>query len=358
MPSSDAGPAARRIRRDLLRWFRAEDRRLPWRGTRDPYRVWISEVMLQQTTVEAVRRRYDAFLRRFPDVRTLALAREESVLAAWSGLGYYARARNLRRAAREIVSRHGGTIPGDPDALRRLPGFGPYTAAAVCAIAFDRRLPAAEANVTRIVARLFALPGSPATARHRREVLARVEEILPDSGAGDATSAFMDLGQGICTPRRPACGICPLSGDCAALRLGLPEAFPRRTGKPAPRRVAVAALFVERAGRALLVRGGKGLLGGLWQFPSGALEAGGRRQARIRLAGRARALGLTRERAPLATVRHVVVNRRLEIEVFRGKAPGGVPALPADARWFAPRELARAAIPTLTRKIARSVGFL
>ena len=316
--------------------------------------------MLQQTTVETVRRRYERFLRRFPDVAALARAREDSVLAAWSGLGYYTRARNLRLAAREIVRRHGGEIPRDAAILERLPGLGPYTAAAVAAIAFDRRVPAAEANVTRIVSRLFALPGAGGTAAHRDEVLDRVERLLPRVGSGDLTSAFMDLGQRLCRPRRPLCARCPLESDCEARRLERPEEFPQRPPRPPERRVSVAALFAERRGKALLVRRPDGLLARLWRFPSGALDGGDPSAARRRLTREAARLGWRREPAPVATVRHVLVGRKLEIEVFRGR-PAGRPGLRGgreEARWFAPRELARAAIPTLTRKIARSVGFL
>ena len=167
--------------------------------------------MLQQTTVEAVRRRYDAFLARFPSLPSLARAREDSVLAAWSGLGYYARARNLRRAAREILRRHGGDFPRDPRVLRGLPGFGEYTAAAVASLAFGVRAPAADANVTRVLSRLFALDGLAGSPPHRSRVLAEVERLLAQGRPGDLTAALMDLGQIVCTPRRPACPRCPVA---------------------------------------------------------------------------------------------------------------------------------------------------
>ncbi|MGH9369852.1 MAG: A/G-specific adenine glycosylase, partial [Thermoanaerobaculia bacterium] len=234
------------LRRRLLAWYGREKRRLPWRGTRDPYRIWVSEVMLQQTTVEAVRRRYHRFLARFPDLPSLARAREDSVLAAWSGLGYYARAKNLRRAAREILERHGGIFPRDPRTLGRLPGLGEYTAAAVASLAFGERLPAADANVTRVVSRLAAIPGTAGSRRNREAVLAFVGRLLPRRRPGDLTSALMDLGQGVCTPRRPACLRCPLASVCEARRRGDPEAYPRRRPTPAPVRMALAAVLVER----------------------------------------------------------------------------------------------------------------
>ncbi|MGE5275867.1 MAG: A/G-specific adenine glycosylase [Acidobacteriota bacterium] len=347
------------LRRRLLAWYDREKRRLPWRGTRDPYRIWVSEIMLQQTTVEAVRRRYPAFLARFPNVASLARAREDSVLAAWSGLGYYARARNLKRAAREILRRHAGSLPREPEALRRLPGFGEYTAAAVASLAYGVRAPAADANVTRVVSRLHAIPGRADSRRHRSEVLERVGRMLVSGRPGDLTAALMDLGQGICTPRRPACERCPVESACEGRRQGNPEAYPGRRPKPEPVRMAVAAAFFERDGRALLLRRRGGFLDGLWEFPSGPATGPSRRAARAGLTRTLSALGLSRDPEPVASVRHTVVNRRLEIEVFRARAskPPLVESDPA-ARWFSSRQLARAAIPTLTRKIARSVGFL
>ncbi len=347
------------LRSKLLTWFDREKRELPWRGTADPYRIWVSEVMLQQTTVEAVRRRYQPFLRRFPDLASLARAREDSVLAAWSGLGYYARARNLRRAARDILRDHGGVFPREPEALRRLPGFGEYTAAAVASLAFGLRAPAADANVTRVVARLFAIRGLAGSQRHRQAVLERVERLLPIARPGDLTAALMDLGQGICTAKRPACRRCPVASACAARRRGNPEAFPERRPRPTPVRVAVAAAFVERGGRALLLRRRNGFLDGMWEFPCGPASSGDSLAARARLTRTLSALGLSRDPEPVAAVRHSVVNRRLEIEVFRGRGAGRrtLAQTPA-ARWFSAHELARAAIPTLTRKIAHAVGFL
>ena len=314
--------------------------------------------MLQQTTVEAVRRRYAGFLGRFPDVASLARAHEDAVLAAWSGLGYYARARNLRKAAREIVRRHGGSLPEDPADLRRLPGFGEYMASAVSAIAFGRREPAADANVTRVVARLFALPGKAGTARHRAAVLARVSEILPADRPGQTTAALMDLGQAICTPRRPECARCPVAEDCAARRRGRPEAYPSRPKRPRAVLIPVAAAVLEREGRALLLRRRGGFLAGMWEFPCGPARAGSPRAARARLSLAIAPWGLARGTDPAALVRHTVVNRRLEIEVFRAKGSPRRPEGAPPMRWFTPAELDRAAIPTLTRKIARSIGFL
>lgn len=348
------------IRGKLLTWFRAQRRQLPWRGTRDPYRIWVSEVMLQQTTVRAVERRYDAFLRRFPDLATLARAREESVLAAWSGLGYYARARNLWRAAGQVMREHRGAIPRDPETLRRLPGVGEYMAAAVASLAFGAQVPAAEANVTRVIARLRALRAPAGSVRLRRAVLEAAARLLPRREAGRLLAAVMDLGQTICTPRRPDCPRCPLRENCAGFFSGDPEKFPARRPKPPARKVALAAAYVARDGRALLERRSEKLLEGLWEFPSAA--GGSASLALRRLRERLRKAGIELDSSrPVARAAHTVVNRRLAIEVFRTSVhPSRTPRRKPEEtwRWFRPSELSRAAIPTLTRKIGLAAGFL
>jgi A/G-specific adenine glycosylase len=340
------------LRTDLLDWFDREKRDLPWRGTLDPYRIWISEVMLQQTTVSAVRKRYDRFLRRFPDVGTLSRATEDEVLAAWSGLGYYARARNLRLAARSLVGEHRGEIPRDPASLERLPGFGAYMASAVASLAFGARIPAAEANVDRVLARVFALPGVAGSGDLRGRVLARAATLLPARRPGDLTAALMDLGQTICMPRHPICSACPIASHCAARRRGDPERFPGRRAKPRPVRVSLAAAVAEKSGRVLLVRRRSTWLDGLWEFPSA--EGASVPTARRRLARRIGELGLELDSGtPVGIARHSVVNRRIEISIFRARYASHDPApITAGTRWFLPRELDGAAVPTLTRKIA------
>jgi A/G-specific adenine glycosylase len=340
------------VRNELLAWFESEKRSLPWRGSADAYRIWVSEVMLQQTTVRAVLRRFDGFVRRFPNVASLAKATEDDVLAAWSGLGYYARARNLRKAAREIVERHRGEIPPEPAELRRLPGFGEYMSSAVASLAFGARLPAADANVERVLSRLFGIHGTAGSALLRRRVLDVARALLPADRPGDATAALMDLGQTVCKPRRPECPICPVAAGCHARRTGPPEAFPRRARRPPTVRLSLAAAIAERNGRVLLVRRRASWLDGLWEFPSAVdpLPDGARRALDREL--RRLGFALTRS-APVGRARHTVVNRRLEIDVFRA-ASGGARAVATDRerRWFRREELDSAAVPTLTRKIA------
>ncbi|MBS0285238.1 MAG: A/G-specific adenine glycosylase, partial [Proteobacteria bacterium] len=251
----------------MLRWYDAHRRDLPWRarpGERaDPYRVWLSEVMLQQTTVATVGPRFAAWVARWPDIAGLAAADEAEVMAAWAGLGYYARARNLVKAARAVADEHGGRLPDTEAALRALPGLGDYTAAAVAAIAFGRRAVVVDANVERVVARRFMAAGKAA-------VRAAAETITPDERAGDFAQAMMDLGATVCTPRNARCMLCPLAVDCAARKEGVQESYP---GKPArkarPQRYGTI-FWLERGGEVLLVRRpARGLLGGMRALPTG-----------------------------------------------------------------------------------------
>jgi A/G-specific adenine glycosylase len=351
----------RSLRRRLLTWYRREKRVLPWRGTRDPYQIWVSEVMLQQTTVAAVRDRYAAFLRRFPDVFSLARAKEETVLAAWSGLGYYARARNLHRAARRIVREHGGRIPQEPERLASLPGFGSYMAAAVPCLAYGVRVPAAEANVTRVLSRLFLLRGRPEERRHRDAVLARAETLLPHRRPGELLAAWMDLGQILCTPRRPRCPECPLERFCLARRRGDPEGHPQKRARPRIQRLHLAAAVLTRGDRALLVRRKSSWLAGLWEFPTREGRSPG--EALRRLKDALRCLGLRLEDAkPVAQTRHTIVRRQLVIEVYRvSPSPrrfSGLASQDLGLRWIRPQQFSQAAIPTLTRKVASAAGLL
>ena len=348
----------REIRDILLGWFNAQKRELPWRGSNDPYRIWVSEVMLQQTTVGAVRGRYEAFLDRFPDVRALAAAPRESVLAEWSGLGYYARARNLHAAAEIVAGEHGGRLPKDPAALRSLPGFGEYMSAAVAALAYGVRAPAADANVDRVVSRLFAIGGLAGSREHRKAVLDATDRLLPDERPGDLIAAFMDLGQTICTPRTPACVLCPLLSECAAAPSGDPSRFPVKKRRAPVERVSYAAADVRRGGRILMIRRPPGWLGGMWELPSaeGLTPAAARRALSKRLRG----LGLRLEvSAPRHFASHTIMRRRLEIEILAASLVGPLHTWNGeDGRWFRPDELGGAAVPTLTRKIVLARGFL
>lgn len=352
-------PAAERtrLRRALLAWYDRERRDLPWRATLDPYAIWISEAMLQQTRAGTVRRYYRRFLRRFPTVRALARARESAVLAAWSGLGYYARARNLRWAARLIVERHGGNLPADPEALAALPGFGSYTVGAVGSIAFDLRLPVVDGNVARVLARLFAVEGSSRAPAVRRTMWGLASVLVPRRRPGDWNQALMELGATVCTPRDPECGRCPLRRCCAAYRTGrvdrFPSPSPRRASRDVRRAVAAAAV----RGRYLLVRVDRDEpLRGLWQFPGVTLENGDDERKRLRR--ELRRLGVAFGRLePLTRIRHSIMNQRIETQVFRALRPRLTrPLTPSPherARWIAGRSLGSIPLSTVGLRIVR-----
>ena len=330
----------------LLAWYDRQRRDLPWRvppGRRpDPYRVWLSEIMLQQTTVVTVGPYFDRFVARFPDIRRLAAASLDEVLHLWQGLGYYARARNLCVCARAVVERHGGHFPDDLAALRRLPGIGDYTAAAVAAIAFDRPVAAVDGNVERVVARLFAereaLPG----AKPRLKALAAA--LVPSARAGDFAQGLMDLGAVICTPRRPRCVLCPWREDCAAAALGIAESLPTQAAKPErPLRYGVA-FWLSRGDGAVLLRRRpeKGLLGGMIELPSTPWRAA------------PWSAGEAIRDAPAAaewrhlpgTVEHGFTHFRLELALLAGTT-----AEPIAGIWATPGEFKDYALPTLTKKL-------
>jgi A/G-specific adenine glycosylase len=308
--------------------------------------------MLQQTTVGAVRPRYPAFLARFPEVAALARARPETVLAAWSGLGYYARARNLHAAARALVRDHSGRLPADPAALRALPGFGEYMAAAVASLAFGARLPAVDANVARVLSRLFAIGGVVGTRAHTERVRLQAAALLPPARPGDVTAALMDLGQLICTPRNPSCSACPLAAECRALARGAVERFPRKKPRPGAERVFVAAAAARDGERTLLVRSTQSLMRGLWLFPSAHADSPEGALSRLRIV--ARDLGLrVAGGAPIGRTHHTIVHRHLTIAVYAAaRAPRGAARESAAVRWVTAAQLDAAAIPTLTRRIA------
>lgn len=254
----------------LLCWYIVDKRRLPWRaeaGERaDPYRVWLSEVMLQQTTVTAVKPYFDRFTGRWPTVEALAAAADGEVMAAWAGLGYYARARNLLACARTVAAGHEGVFPDSEEALRKLPGIGAYTAAAIAAIAFGKRAVVVDGNIERVISRLHALEQPLPRARPRIRQL--VDAMTPDEGAGDFAQAMMDLGATICTPRNPACGLCPVRSWCKAFAQGEPERFPVKAPKAARPHREGRAWWLEHEGEVLLVRRpATGLLGGMLAFP-------------------------------------------------------------------------------------------
>lgn len=257
------------VHRRLLRWFERHGRDLPWRRTRDPYAILVSEIMLQQTQVPTAIRYYERFMGILPTVRQLAQVNLSQVLRLWEGLGYYSRARNLHRAAQQIVQQFEGLVPDTLEGLRRLPGIGRYTAGAVLSIAYNQEVAVLDGNVKRVISRLFAVPGDPREAETERRLWQISESLIPRGHAGAFNQALMDLGSMVCTPRAPQCLLCPLRDLCKAVATGNPEDYPRKTPKkPIPHREAVAAV-IQKRGRVLLrQRPPEGLLGGLWEFPN------------------------------------------------------------------------------------------
>jgi A/G-specific adenine glycosylase len=340
------------LKRPLLAWYRRHRRDLPWRRDQDPYRVWVSEVMLQQTTVKVVTPYYEAFLARFPTLFALADAREDDVVAAWSGLGYYHRARNLHRGARHVRDQHDGRFPRALEAALAVPGVGLYTASAVLSIAYGVALPVVDGNVRRVLARLFALRGP--KWRKDAPFYNRAQEMLDADAPGDWNQAVMELGATVCTPRNPACPACPLRSECRALALDIVDRLPEGKARRAPVAVTVAAALVLRQGRILLVRRAAGrLMGGMWEVPQTSLESRGlpdlvpelleRHQLEVR-PGRLR-----------ASARHAITFRRIRVEAYEARLVRQPADDPERYAWARPDELDGYAVSSLTRKVVRAL---
>ncbi len=314
------------LRRALLAWFRREARDLPWRRTRDPYRIWLSEIMLQQTRVESVLPYYERFTKTFPRVGDLAAASLDRVLKLWEGLGYYSRARNLHRAAKLVAAERGGRFPRTADALQELPGIGRYTAGAIASIAFGERAPVLDGNVRRVLARLFDIETSIDELATLRTLWAIVEMLVPPGAPGDFNQSLMELGARVCTPRRPECDRCPVRKHCAARAIGRAEKLPlRRPKKKVPHHEIVAAAL-RKNGRYLLGRRPpKGLLGGLWEFPGGKVADGETHEEALRRELREE-LGIDARVGPrLATVDHAYTHFKITLSVYACESIGGRP---------------------------------
>jgi A/G-specific adenine glycosylase len=354
-PAPDApSPDYANLRRRLLEWFDRERRDLPWRRQRTPYRVWLAEVMLQQTRTEQAAPYYARFLERFPDVAALAAADLDAVLHAWQGLGYYARARQLHAAARRIVAEHGGELPDDLASLRALPGFGPYTAPAVWSIAFDQPAAAVDGNVERVISRLVTLPFAPRSTEGRRVIAGLAATLLDPECPGAFNEALMDLGATVCLPRRPRCAVCPWADACAARASGQPERWPLRLPKPEKSLLDIAAGVVWRDGRILIARRFEdALMGGLWEFPGGKIEPGETPEEACAREIREET-GVEVAVGPLIVhTRRALTHRRLSLRFYSCRYLSGVatPLGCSDLLWVHPSTLDQYAFPTANAEI-------
>ncbi len=345
-------PRRETVRRRLIAWYRHSHRDLPWRRTDDPYRIWLSETMLQQTRVETVIPYYERFLEHFPTLESLAAADEQDVLRDWAGLGYYARARNLKRAAEQVVRDHGGELPRDPEALAALPGVGRYTLGALRSIAFKEPTAAVDGNVTRVLARLTAARRPAARALEKLAA-----ELVPASAPDLFNQALMELGATVCTPRSPRCLICPLRGVCAAAASGRPEDYPapRRRRPPVPVRALGGVLRRGRPPRVLMLqRPSRGLLGGLWEIPSVAGESADALVEALLARTGLRA----RPGQPLGRVSHGFSHRLLDLSIVELEPCGGrlrASARP-QARFCTPEQIARLPLSALVRRALAASG--
>lgn len=334
----------------LLVWYRKHGRSLPWRGRPDPYAVWVSEIMLQQTRVEAVLPYFERWMRRFPTIEKLAAASEQEVLNFWEGLGYYSRARNLHKAAGIIAEKCGGRLPRDPQALLELPGIGSYTAGAIASMAFGLDRPTLDGNIRRVLARVFDVSEPADSPAGEKALWKLATEQLPKGKAGDFNQALMDLGAMICLPRNPRCLFCPVMEMCRARRLGLQEQRPvLKPKKKTPHYVHAAAVIVRR-GRVLMAKHpSEGLLGGMWEFPQGRVDGDPARGLKKALqTGYALKV---RRGEPLGIIRHAYTHFSVTVHVFRAELLST--SKKAGLKWLRSGELDAYPMGKVDRQIAR-----
>lgn len=345
------------IRRRLLGWYRHHRRDLPWRRTDDAYAIWVSEIMLQQTTVASAISHWERWMERFPTVEDLALAREEEVLTLWSGLGYYNRARNLHQAAKRVVKEHGGNLPTDLNALLDLPGIGRYTAGAIASIAFGQRVPIVDANVARVVSRLFAVQAE-ATSTTGQEILwDYADQLAQTTSPGDLNQALMELGALVCSPTSPKCSACPVQTLCKAFRQGNPERFPVLPPKRETVEVTEVGAVIEREGKLLIMkRPDKGRFAGMWEFPHGPVRECEPQEALEAIMRDLTGLAITPEEH-LITLDHVFTHHQITLHVWRASVADGrvYRREHADHKWIEPETLDKFPMSTPQRQIVEAL---
>jgi len=342
----------------LLKWYAQSARDLPWRGVKDAYAIWVSEIMLQQTRVETVIPYYKQWMKLFPTIQALAAADQQSVLSAWEGLGYYSRARNLHKAAQIVMAEASGALPRNAADLRKLPGIGQYTAAAMASIAFDQDEPALDGNIRRVMARVFNVELPARSPEGERQILSLAAAHIPPGQAGEYNQALMDLGATICLPRAPLCSACPVSEICRARQLDLQEARPILNKKPSiPHYMVAAAVVVKEHMAFLAQRPVDGLLGGLWEFPGGKLQEGEDLKTCLKREIMEE-LGVDTEvGSPFGVYKHAFTHFRITLHAFCCHFVNGVPRPmeAQDIRWVPMNELHSYPMGKIDRQIAKQL---
>ncbi len=337
--------------KQLLKWYWANARELPWRKTKNPYKIWVSEAMLQQTTVKTVLGYYPAWLNIFPDVNTLADAPVEKVLKAWQGLGYYNRARNFHKAAKIVVDEFDGKVPSDPKLLRQLPGFGPYMSASVASIAFDVKIPLVDANVRRVIMRIKNIHGAAVSALDDN-ILEFLNKVMPSSHCGDFNQALMELGAIICTSKEPKCNQCPVSRHCQAFEKDCQELIPEPKKISLNEITAVIALIKKGQKYLIQQRPEKGLLAGMWEFPGGKVEP---KDKNLKTALKRELLEELCQHcligAEFARIRHYYTTNKVHLIAFEAKMTDKLFKLNANQRWAGLKELHQYPMPSGSAKI-------
>lgn len=347
-------PIKKNLQRNLLQWFNISQREMPWRKTKDPYHIWISEIMLQQTQVHTVGPYYQRFIRSFPNITALSEAPISDVMKAWEGLGYYSRARNLHQAAKTIVKKFNGKFPDTSEQLISLAGVGRYTAGAVLSIAFDKRIPVLDGNVIRILTRIFHITENIQRSDTKKRLWRLAEELLPEEHVGDFNQGLMELGALLCKPKQPVCNLCPLVKLCQAKKLGIQDHLPvKPTRKPIPHYDVVAGIIWKGPRFLITLRPPRGLLGGLWEFPGGKVEDGETLQNGLKREV-AEELGIQiKVSSPFMSVKHAYTHFKITLHAFDCQYKKGKIQLHAcdDYRWIFLSQLNDFAFPGADRKI-------
>lgn len=349
-----SGKTVKAIRRSLLGWYQKEKRDLPWRKTRNPYFIWVSEIMLQQTQVKTVIPYYKKWIAAFPTVKKLAESPENRVLKIWEGLGYYSRARNIHKAAKVVTREYGGKIPDNPEDILKLPGIGRYTSGAILSIAFEKTIPVVDGNVIRVLSRLFTLPENGAARESENKLYKIAENLLPRKDPGDFNQAMMELGATVCLPKKPSCPLCPVKSICQSRQLGLQESYPPPKLRAGTKKIEVSAAVILRNGKTYIQqRPLNGLMGGLWEFPGGKREKNESMENCL-LREIREELGVDVViREKLMTIKHSYTQFRVTLHVYFCKLPKGrIKASSCeDWKWALPEELSNFPFPAANAKI-------